>query len=105
MCVQVTITAGSAGFRSGRRPRSRGYSLVEVLVSMMVLAILVSIMLPALHQTMRYTAPLLRCSANLHQLHQAMTFYLGTSNDALPVAGYEALRDPAYPPLNKSLAE
>jgi len=53
---------------------------------------------------MRYTAPLLRSSSNLHQLHQAISLYLGASNDALPAAGYEALRDPMFPPLSMTLA-
>lgn len=104
MCRHIAIGEASAPLGVRGRQRRRGYSLVEVLVSMMVLAVLVSIMLPALHQTMRYTAPLVRCSANLHQLYQAISIYLGTSNDALPAAGYEALRDPTFPPLNKTLA-
>lgn len=104
MCDYAAIGAESGRTSSGGWRHHRGYSLIEVLVSMMVLAVLVSIMLPALHQTMRYTAPLVRCSANMRQLHSALMLYLGSSNDALPAAGYEALRDPTYPPLNLTLA-
>jgi len=72
---------------------------------MMVLGVLVAIMLPALHRTMRYSAPLMRCSNNLRQLHQAMSIYLGSSNDLLPLAGYEPLRDQTFPKLNVTLGE
>lgn len=87
------------------RARRGGYSLLEILVALMVLGVLISIMLPALHRTMRYSAPLVRCSNNLRQLHQAITMYLGTSNDLLPLAGYEPLRDPSFPALNATLAD
>lgn len=88
-----------------RRTRRSGYSLVEILVALMVLGVLISIMLPTLHRTMRYSAPLVRCSNNLRQLHQAITMYLGTSNDLLPLAGCEPLRDPSFPALNTTLGE
>ncbi|GEM_PF-5646094 len=105
MSSQLATGAQSAGCRPPVTLRQRGYSLIEVLVAMLVLGILVSILLPALHQTMRYSAPLVRCSANMRQLHQALMIYLGSSQDVLPVAGYEALRDASFPPLNETLAE
>ncbi len=105
----MSAQSANGAVASGQHPRvtlrHRGYSLIEVLVAMLVLAILVSIMLPALHQTMRYSAPLVRCSANMRQLHQALMIYLGSSQDMMPAAGYEALRDASFPPLNKTLAE
>lgn len=103
MCGQPEIGAEEPGARPGLQLRRRGYSLIEVLVAMLVLAVLVSIMLPALHRTMRYSAPLVRCSANLRQLHQALSIYLSSSGDALPAAGFDPLRDASFPPLNQTL--
>jgi len=48
MCRHSAIEETPVRFGLRGWPRRSGYSLVEVLVSMMVLAILVSIMLPAL---------------------------------------------------------
>lgn len=103
MCGPIQVGAGGVAKAMRGRARRGGYSLVEILVALLVLGVLVSIMLPALHRTMRYSAPLVRCSNNLRQLHQALTMYLGSSNDLLPLSGYEPLRDLTYPSLNTTL--
>lgn len=105
MCAWEAGGASRADSSSPGMPRRGGFSLIELIVAMLVLAVLVSIMLPALHRTMRYSAPLVRCSANIRQLHQALVLYLSASNDAMPLAGYDCLRDANTPPLNKTLAE
>ena len=92
--------------RSARAParRGRGFSLIELLVALSMLMVLVGIMLPSLHHVMRHQAPLVRCSNNLHQIHQALTLYLDESRDAMPRAGYDPMRDPGCTPLNRTLA-
>jgi type II secretory pathway pseudopilin PulG len=81
----------------------RGISLIEVIVCLMVLFILVGILLPSLHRVMRVTAPLVRCSNNLAQIHRAMTMYLADSGDLMPLAEYDPLREREFPPLNLTL--
>jgi len=81
-----------------------GFSMLELLVSISVLGVLVMLLLPSLHSVMRSTAPLMQCTNNLHQIHQALTLYLHDANDFFPMAGYDPMRDRSNPDLNDTLA-
>jgi prepilin-type N-terminal cleavage/methylation domain-containing protein/prepilin-type processing-associated H-X9-DG protein len=55
-------------------PKSKGFTLIELLVVVAIIAVLVSILLPALGMA-RESARSATCQANLHQLGQAEIYY------------------------------
>jgi prepilin-type N-terminal cleavage/methylation domain-containing protein len=70
-----------------RSPQStrhrRGFTLVELLVVIGIIALLISILLPALSKA-RIDANRTRCRAELHDLGVAFTMYLNDSRNHLP---------------------
>jgi prepilin-type N-terminal cleavage/methylation domain-containing protein/prepilin-type processing-associated H-X9-DG protein len=70
-----------------RRARGRcGFTLIEILVVVAIIALLISILLPSL-QRARAQARTVVCSANLRTCTQAMMFYTQANRDVLPYAG------------------
>lgn len=66
------------------RFRGRAFTLVELLVVIGIIAILVSILIPALGKARRQ-AQVTACSSNLRQLGLAFRFYASTYNDNCPI--------------------
>jgi prepilin-type N-terminal cleavage/methylation domain-containing protein len=72
--------------------RLHGFTLVELLVVIGIIALLVSILLPALNKA-REQAKRTQCGSNLRQIHQAFLIYGRNWKDAAPI-GYISGDDP-----------
>ncbi len=69
--------------RKNVRVRSAGFTLVELLVVVSIIALLISILLPSLRRA-RDSAKAVKCAANLHGVGQAMATYLAENNAWFP---------------------
>jgi len=69
-----------------KRRFSRGFTLVELLVVMAIIAILVALAYPALNAAMVH-ARTAKCSANLRNIGGAMIMFAGDNNGNLPESG------------------
>ena len=90
--------------------RHRGFSLIELLVVISIIAVLIGILIPTLPRVMdsaRRTA----CQANLHSIWQGFTMHLNDNGDRFPVAKYmpapwlSADPDPSLPEAMASYFE
>lgn len=66
-----------------RRGPSRAFTLVDVLVTMAVVALLIAMLLPSL-STVRESARRVVCSSNLRQVGLGLALYADSSRDRLP---------------------
>lgn len=73
---------------SRRTPLYRGFTLVELLVVIGIIALLISILLPALNRA-RASALSLDCQARMRQMGQAIHLYSTDHNGLLPVTEWE----------------
>jgi prepilin-type N-terminal cleavage/methylation domain-containing protein/prepilin-type processing-associated H-X9-DG protein len=65
------------------RNRSRGFTLVELLVVIGIIALLISVLLPALAAARR-AARTIQCAGNIRTILQAMTMYVTENNGWIP---------------------
>jgi type II secretory pathway pseudopilin PulG len=67
----------------GRSIRSNGFSLIDVLVSLAVVAVLVSIMLPSFTRVKEHTSRVV-CRSNMRQVGLGLAMYADANRDFLP---------------------
>ncbi len=69
------------------RQVKRGFTLVELLVVIGIIAVLIGILLPALSKA-RESANTVKCGANLHQIGQGMAIYIAMNKATFPPGLY-----------------
>ena len=82
-----------------RQRSTQAFTLVELLVVIGIIALLISILLPALNKA-RQSASSLACQANLHSIGQGLVMYVGENHGSLPYGWWDGNNGAAGQILN-----
>ncbi len=82
---------------AGRRP-TKGFTLVELLVVIGIIALLISILLPSLNKA-RQAANSVKCKANLRSIGEGLLIYAGSYKGTLPYGGWDGMLDTSKTPF------
>jgi prepilin-type N-terminal cleavage/methylation domain-containing protein/prepilin-type processing-associated H-X9-DG protein len=75
--------------RAAGRPRRAGFTLLELLAVLFIIAIVVSVLLPTMHKTRRGDGSgRIKCGSNLRQIGQAILLYSNENKGAYPRTFY-----------------
>src|SRR3954463_6304946 len=76
-------------------PSTGGFTLVELLVVIGIIAVLISVLLPALSKARRAAATV-QCASNMRQISNAMLMYINANKGHLPPCVLQPMPD-SYP--------
>ncbi len=83
---EITMRSTRSSRRATKARTKRGFTLVELLVVIGIIAVLVSLLLPALNKARR-SAVALSCISNMRQVYMEMRMYANQNSDRVPI-GY-----------------